>query len=137
MGRPEPGANAGTGSVDVDPLESILAHHGIKGMKWGVRRSRSSIDSAPASADTKTIDSHKETVKSGGTRALQTHELQALVNRMNLEKQYKDLLDKEPNSFKTGQKAVKQVLSVGKTLNEVHSFVNSPIGKALKKAAGL
>lgn len=118
-------------------LDEVLEHHGIKGMKWGVIRSRSAIDSAPASADTKMIDNHKATVKSGGTRALQTNELQALVNRMNLEKQYKDLVDKEPNSFKTGQKAVKQVLSVGKTLNEVHSFVNSPIGKALKKAAGL
>lgn len=137
MGGPEPGTDAGTRSVDVDPLETVLAHHGIKGMKWGVRRSRSQIDAAPASSDTLTIDKHKATVKAGGTRALQTSELQQLVTRMNLERQYKDLLDKEPNAYKNGQSAVKKVLAVGKTANEIHSFINSPVGKALKKAMGL
>jgi len=118
-------------------LEEVLEHHGIKGMKWGVRRSRSQIDSAPPSSDTVRIDQHKATVKAGGTRALETKELQELVTRMNLERQYKDLLDKEPNAYKNGQSAIKKVLAVGKTANEINSFINSPVGKTLKKAMGL
>lgn len=137
MGGPDPGTDAGLGSMGVMSLDKVLAHHGIKGMKWGVRRTRSQIASAPASSDTVRIDQHKATVKSGGTRALDTKELQELVNRMNLERQYKDLLDKEPNALKNGQSAVKKVLAVGKTANEIHSFINSPVGKVLKKSMGL
>lgn len=118
-------------------LDDVLAHYGVKGMHWGVRRTRSEIDSTPPSSDTLTIDKHKAAVKAGGTRALQTSELQQLVNRMNLERQYKDLLEKEPNAYKNGQSAVKKVLAVGKTANEILNFINSPAGKALKKAMGL
>ena len=70
--------------------ENILAHYGVKGMKWGRRRSRSQID-ANSSEDAKTAAAASAKVKSSGTNSLSNKELQGLITRKNLEKQYKTL----------------------------------------------
>lgn len=84
MGGSEPGPGAG--------VDAILAHFGVKGMRWGVRRSMPSTGAgkptrmAPSEDATRTAAS-KRTVKVSGTKALSNAELQQLVNRLNLEKQ--------------------------------------------------
>jgi hypothetical protein len=114
-----------------DPfVADILEHHGIKGMHWGVRRTRAQIDSA--SEDFKTTSAHRSKVKeAGGTHALSNQELQTVITRLNLEQQY-NRLTYEPSKLQKGQKAIKEILGVGKTVQEVHSFVNGPLGKSLK-----
>lgn len=76
-------------------VDNFLAHYGVKGMKWGVRRSDgsgSSGSSKPAPhEDAVKAKVFKDKVKKGSTDALSNDELQALVQRMNLEKQYKSL----------------------------------------------
>lgn len=91
-----------------------LAHYGIKGMRWGVRKSEPTPVTTtirpgrqvkakggtgqPASDDAiKTAESHRVARKST-TDALSNKELQALVNRMQLEQQFKTLNSSGPRA---------------------------------------
>lgn len=114
------------------------------GMKWGHRKggssgsSKSSSEtSAPthASSDHIEVESHKSTIKNHGLKALSNEQLQKVNTRMNLEQQYRDMNSKKPNKFDTGHSQVKKIIAVGKTLNNIHSTVNSPLGKVAVKAA--
>ena len=101
------------------PSDAVLRHYGIKGMRWGVRRKegadgrvqrsdaikgrdggRISVSESgeyttsrgnPVSADAVIARARQEKAKNQGSDSLSTKELQELVNRMNLEKQYDGL----------------------------------------------
>lgn len=101
------------------PSDAVLRHYGIKGMRWGVRRkegadgrvaksdtiksrdgSRITVSESgeytttrgnPVSADAVVARARQTKAKNQGSDSLSTKELQELVNRMNLEKQYDGL----------------------------------------------
>jgi hypothetical protein len=100
----------------------ILAHYGVKGMKWGVRRDKStSSGPAPvvvtqkpgqrvktsggerqnAHEDAITAATRKQIAKKSSTDALSDKELQALINRMNLEQNYARLTASPSKQFVT------------------------------------
>lgn len=119
-----------------------MKHHGVIGMKWGHRKGGGSSETSPkssapthASPDHIEVESHKSAIKQHGLKALSNEQLQKVNNRMNLEQQYRDLNNKKPNKFDTGHGQVKKIIAVGKTLNNIHNTVNSPLGKAAVKAA--
>lgn len=116
----------------MDTVDEILEHHGVKGMKWGVRRIRDHITNRPdhSSSDAKAAKAHKKTVRKHGTKALSNEELQALVRRMNLENQFQDLRRKQPTAFSKGHDTVKNILSVAKTGQEIASLAKGPAAKA-------
>lgn len=70
-------------------LEDVLAHYGVKGMKWG--KTTKSSSQTPGSADFERTKAVKTTAKKAGTKALSNEELRVAIERMNLEKQYKSL----------------------------------------------
>lgn len=72
-------------------LDDVLAHYGVKGMHWGVRKARNAPPGPAQSSDSKRTDEFAARAKAGGHKALDTKELQELVNRMNLEQQYNRL----------------------------------------------
>ena len=71
----------------MDTPEDILAHFGVKGMKWGVHRK----SKVPASKDAQVALDIRAKAKKGKPRALTNAELQLAINRMNLEQQFKRL----------------------------------------------
>jgi hypothetical protein len=80
-----------------------LQHYGILGMKWGIRRRRSS------GPDTSS-DDHKvsRSIKAKKISEMSNEELKKLTTRLQLERQLKDLSAKDVSS---GQKFVADVLS--------------------------
>ena len=90
-------------------VDIILAHHGVKGMHWGVRRDRTSGPVAVSVRDKgkrvktsggKGFPAHSDAVRArtigqvgrkSGLKALSNDELQAYNQRLNLESQAKRL----------------------------------------------
>lgn len=126
-----------------DPTSAnVLTHHGVKGMKWGIRKSdgggggggSASAATPRASQDAKNVDRLHDKADRGGTHALSNKELQDAITRMNLEQQYHRLTAEGPskNSMDHGLDAVNRMLKLGKTYNDIIKFMNSPGGKAVK-----
>ena len=126
--------------------DEILAHYGVKGMKWGVIRSRASKisqrrgEKEGPSHDATQAHASKKRVKRSGTQALTNAELKQLVERMDLEQRYSKLNEKTNNrsKIKQGQDVVNQVTSTTRTLKEL-AQITAPVIKlgikAAKKAA--
>lgn len=96
----------------METVEDVLAHFGIKGMKWGTRRSKAELhpDATRAHAARKKAKKH-------GSSSLSNEELQTLITRMNLEQQYSRLVPPSRGSriLKGGAKFTGDVLTqVGK-----------------------
>jgi len=119
-------------------LEVELAHYGVKGMRWGVSRTRAQIDAD--SEDVTKVKTAKAVISKnrGSTDPLSNKELQDVVTRMNLEQQYSRLSARPSKPavlgkrLQTGMKVVNGVLSAGESANKAITFVNSPAGKKLK-----
>lgn len=130
--------------------EAFLEHYGVKGMKWGVQRSSSKVpmgstqlvDRKPGKrvkvAGGKGFKPHEDAVSAATARrvatksttdALSNKELQALVNRLNLEQQFVRL---NPTKRKKAQTVIKGLLGAGKTANEMVAFNNSPAGQQIR-----
>lgn len=85
-------------AVDETTIDDVLEHFGVKGMKWGVRKSKSSDSSG-----TKTSTERKKISDMSDT------ELRASLNRMQMEKQYKDMTKGPPTRAEAGKKFVQGI----------------------------
>lgn len=136
--------------------KKALIHYGKKGMKWGVRNDKPAtavtIKTRPgklvkakggkrqaASEDAVTAVKLHQTAKKSTTDALSNKELQALVQRMQLEQQFSQLSASSPR-MPVGQKIARDFLSNGGrdiTISGIKSATNAatiavPGGKAAK-----
>lgn len=88
----------------------VLYHHGIKGMKWGVRRSPDQLSrargSTKSSADQKEKEKRKTDVKN--RRTLSDAELKRRIERLKMEKEFKNLTE---DDISPGKKFVSNVMS--------------------------
>lgn len=89
--------------MSFDNADAVLAHHGVKGMKWGVRKQRATVSSSPKP---KGHDDYNHAHSDIANMTLSNKELQRRVNRLNLEKQYNDLTSKKQSKYtkKLGEK---------------------------------
>lgn len=93
--------------------DEVLEHFGVKGMRWGVRRTEAEIHGDSAAA----TSAHRK-AKKHGTQALSNQELQALITRMNLERQYSQVVPSSRGSKAAragGKFAADILISVGKS----------------------
>lgn len=125
-----------------------LRHWGIKGMKWGVRRFQNKDGSLTKAGKQRYGDGDeesKESVEERRNKALKstnaeeiyknrdvltTAELNERINRINAEQ---NLANISARSKKTGYDYVDKALKLGRKVNEVYEFTNTPVMKALKK----
>ena len=122
---------------------SYLAHYGIKGMKWGVRRyqnSDGSYTSAGKNRRKRTNSFDYESTKQlrkKSYKELSNQELKMLNKRMNLESDYKRL---NPRGIFKGQQLAKTAIGLAGTVGGLYALSNTQWVKAgkeiLKKARG-
>lgn len=115
--------------------EDYLCHHGVKGMKWGVRKQRpkSSVTSFRRKSSSKAKATKKTSIiKKTSIKNLSDEALQKKVRRLQLEKQYRDL---KRDEVSTGRKILGEILKTsGKTLGV--QVANHVGGKMINKAFG-
>lgn len=138
--------------------ETILRHYGVKGMHWGVRRSRSEIadgvtrvsqkkpggkltvaggKGVPAHEDAIKIAETKQIAKNSGTHAISNKELQAAVTRMNLEQQFSRLSSQKQSRGKAFvTKLIKDPNYRNKTKKDIEP-VSNVVGAAIGLRADL
>jgi hypothetical protein len=116
-----------------DNTSEFLAHFGVKGMKWGVRKDdalRGTSSVHTAHEDAVKAQAAKEKVRVGGVKALSNEELQALVTRQNLEQNFARL---NPKQVSAGKNFANTVAQIG--VNSVKNTTQKTADKALQKGA--
>lgn len=108
---------------DTHPVDDILEHFGVIGMKWG--KHKAGVEAAPASKDAQEAKSFR----SAGVHSLSNDELRKLNQRTQLETDYARL---NPSKLKKGKAVVAEVLIAAATIRTVYNYVNSPMGKAVR-----
>ena len=107
-----------------DEETNNLIHAGKKGMKWGVRNSKTSRDYKAV-----------RPLKKKPASKLSNEDLKKVINRMQLEKQYKTINPRQPTkSFKNAAKIVAAVVATAATINQAVTFAKGPTGQAIKNA---
>jgi hypothetical protein len=99
---------------------NVLSHHGVKGMKWGVRRSRKERAAAG-----------KKSVKD-----MSDDELRSAVNRMNMEQQYSRMAKQNPGkaAMLAGAGFV-GAIALGVARSQITTAANRQIGSAIARRA--
>lgn len=115
----------------------VLAHYGVKGMKWGRRRRSDGTVEVTGRVAKGSEDHEKAAVlKKKRVAEMSNAELKQLNERMQLESNYSQLMGKQKGNTSPvakGQKVVKTVLSTAQTANQVYTTINSPAVKEIRK----
>lgn len=106
-----------------ESVEDVLMHYGVKGMKWGVRRARSSRPMSKEGAEGVRLSNR---AKKNGVKSLSNKELEKLNKRVELERKY---TKNNPGIVKKGATAIASVLAVASTASAVVSLPNNPAVK--------
>lgn len=119
--------------VQSENTDQFLAHFGVKGMKWGVRKDgtlsgHTSVHTAHE--DAVKAQAAKEKVRVGGVKALSNEELQALVTRQNLEQNFARL---NPAKVSAGKNFATTVATIGQ--NSVKNTSQRLADQAVKSVA--
>lgn len=101
-------------------VEEFIEHHGVKGMHWGVRKSRTT---RPPSAESRKVSELRKRKPS----QLSNKQLQTVNARLNLERNFKQM---NPSTVAKGHSAIKGFLAGVGTVTTLYATINSPAGKA-------
>ena len=115
-------------------VDDFLAHYGVRGMKWGIRRARNNrkaaLKTTPRPSDegkaaAKVLDKQKKY----GTAALTNHELRMLNARQKLEQEFKKNNPDPPGKLakiEKGKKHAELILGTIETGVKVANLLQDP-----------
>lgn len=121
---------------DIDDDSNSLAHYGIKGMKWGVRRYQNKDGSYTSAGKNrrKTYSSDYEDtreLRKKSYKELSNEDLRKLNKRMNLESEYRRL---NPQGIDKGKAIAKDIIATAGLIGGLYGISNSNWVKTGKKA---
>jgi hypothetical protein len=105
-------------------VEEFLEHHGVKGMKWGIRHKPPSIK---RSGDSRRVSD----LRKRKAHQLTNKQLKTINDRMNLEQNFNRL---NPGKFTNGKRLVESILATATLGATAFNLINSPAGKAAVSA---
>ena len=120
-------------------MENELYHYGVLGMKWGVRRSKSGSSSSGKSSKRSKLavdPSYKKAHAKKKLKYMSDNDLREVNNRLNLEKNYRDLTRKKS----MGKAAVSTFVSTAGTIASVagaYKTYKKYVGPMLKKIGNM
>ena len=107
-----------------------LAHHGVKGMKWGIRKVRKSVKSAHKSYSKKHYSKDyraTQNLRRKSSKQLSNKQLKELNKRMELEQNYNRL---STSSVNRGINVAKRVVATAGTIGGLYAISKSDYVKA-------
>lgn len=142
-----------------DVLDDSIEHHGVKGMKWGVRRNNTGWVGPSGLPSRKKIQGHKQASvesKSKSTKNMTNSELREQIERLQMEKQYRQLTSEmTPQKHAAVRKAINQAILNGASqaltetvkaggtkyiskpvFNKIDAMMKAQANKQVKKSKG-
>jgi len=95
-----------------DNVEDFLAHYGVEGMHWGVRKTVNGKPRTPRYSKRELAERKRRKVASQKRRVLTDKDLDRLVDRLQKEKKLKDLTD---HDLAPGRTVAKTLLTTAGT----------------------
>ena len=108
---------------------SYLAHYGIKGMKWGIRRYQNKDGSLTPQGRKRYSQDYADTaeLRKKSAEQLSDDQIRKLNKRINLESEYKRL---NPQGLAKYKEIAGEIISVAGTIGGLYAIVNSPYAQA-------
>lgn len=123
------------------PEPDELMHYGVLGMKWGVRRSEAQLARAQRKAAKKEPphEDYKKAHSGKSYKSMSNQELKDVNNRLNMERQYKDLTKKTSTGkklvtgFIKGAGTITAVVAAAATYKKYGNMVLDKVGDVVLK----
>lgn len=118
-----------------ETIDDVLAHYGIPGMKWGVLRARGpagTVSSNPAVKAGPTVAGVK-TVTPAKPRKLSDADLQAAVQRMRLEREFRQLAAERTKKGESFTKNMMKEIGKKQVKRVANTAADIAVEQALKK----